>query len=158
MKIAGILGNDIIDGDDGVVVSLWAQGCHFHCKGCHNKKAWDFNGGTEIEKDEVIKTIKEKITANGVVRNFSVLGGEPLCDENVGNIADIIESIRQAFPNIKITVWTGYTFEDFNEKQKRILPLVDMIIDGRFDETKHEVDLRLRGSTNQRILVKGTDF
>jgi len=158
MKIAGILANDIIDGDDGVTVSLWVQGCHFHCDGCHNKHAWDFNGGTERDKDDVVSEIKKLIVSDGIKRNFSVLGGEPLCDENVENVKYVISKIREEFPDIRILVWTGYTFEELNNSQKEVLPLIDVLIDGRFKKELHEPDLKLRGSTNQRILSKGVDF
>ena len=63
---------------EGVSVSLFLQGCHFHCKGCHNPEAWDFEGGDAWYEDELIQTIIDAIAANGIQRNLSILGGEPL--------------------------------------------------------------------------------
>ena len=77
MRYAGLIKNDIVDCDDGICVSLWLQGCPHRCKGCHNPETWDFNGGTEIPIEELIKEIIKSINENGVERNFSVLGVEP---------------------------------------------------------------------------------
>ena len=89
MKYAAIMGNDVLDGFHGTTVSFWTQGCPFHCKGCHNAHTWDFNGGIEDDVEHIISIIKEKLVANGVQRDFSVLGGEPLCDENFENVLHI---------------------------------------------------------------------
>ena len=167
MKYAAILGNDALDALDGFAVSFWTQGCPFHCKGCHNSHTWDFNGGNEADVEEIISIIKEKLVANGVQRDFSVLGGEPLCDENFDNVLHIIASIRKDNPDIKITVWTGYTLEDLykrfvsktdTEKLERFLGMIDVLIDGPYKEELRDIDLPYRGSSNQRVLRRGYDF
>ena len=82
MKFAGILDNDIADGMKGLSVSFWVQGCPFHCKGCHNSETWDYNRW--IDWPERYKEIVyDKLIANGITRNLSILGGEPLCSENI---------------------------------------------------------------------------
>ena len=86
MRIAGLIKNDMVDGS-GFCVSLWTQGCPHRCPGCHNPETWDFNGGTIITLNELEKEILEALNANGVERNFSVLGGEPLCEENLYDVA-----------------------------------------------------------------------
>ena len=164
MRYAAILGNDCLNATDGFAVSFWTQGCPHHCKGCHNKHAWDFNGGIEAPIEDIISEIKNKLVANGVQRDLSILGGEPLCKENLHDVVTIIQKIREEFPNITIHIWTGYTIEELRARKdekddiKEIFKNVDIIIDGRFDETKKEIDLPFRGSTNQRILRKGHDF
>lgn len=164
MRYAAILGNDCLNATNGFAVSLWTQGCHFHCKGCHNKHVWDFNGGIEEPIEDVTRKIKTLLVANGVQRDFSVLGGEPLCKENLHNVATIIKDIKEEYPDITIHIWTGYTIEELfvREPEERdlidIFRYTDIIIDGRFDETKKELDLPFRGSTNQRILRRGYDF
>lgn len=77
MRIAAIQYNDTTNGE-GVCVSLWTQGCPHRCKGCHNPETWDFQGGKEIGRQELLKDILNHINANDVLRNFSILGGEPL--------------------------------------------------------------------------------
>jgi len=155
MRIAGIIENDIVDCDDGICVSLWAQGCPHHCKGCHNPETWDFNGGAEVSPTELAENIIVLLTKNGIKRNFSILGGEPLCPENIDNIIFIVEKIRSILGNnIKIYCWTGYTYEDLlkSDKHKRLFRNIDVLIDGQFDETQRDTTLKLRGSKNQRII------
>lgn len=164
MRYAAILGNDCLDATDGFAVSFWTQGCPFHCKGCHNQHTWDFNGGKEAKVDDIISEIKEKLTANGVQRDFSVLGGEPLCKENLSDVTYIIKEIRKDFPDIKIHLWTGYTLEELlvREPDERdlieVFKNVDVIVDGRFVESLKDPDLLYRGSSNQRVLRKGYDY
>ena len=158
VKFAAINKNDFINGE-GVCVSLWVQGCPHHCKGCHNPEQWDFNGGNEIDIDILINEILIAIEANGIQRNFSILGGEPMVQRNISNTLYILEQIKKHFPNIKTYVWTGYTIEELlSLYDKEILQNIDILIDGRFVLAERDITLKLRGSKNQRILYKGTDF
>lgn len=159
-RYAKIMTNDIVDGTD-VCVSLWMQGCPIKCQGCHNSSIWDFNGGYEIPTD-IRGHIIKAICANGIIRNFSVLGGEPLCQENAQDVDDIISGVRVAYPEIKIFLWTGYTLEQLKEQKNKhidnILSNIDVLIDGPYIESLRDITLELRGSANQRILYKGKDF
>lgn len=160
MKYADIITNDFSSGV-GVTVSLWVQGCPHHCVGCHNPETWDFEGGRPLPSDWLPQLIKA-INANGVQRNFSVLGGEPLCPQNKGLVLQAIEAVRKAYPNILIYVWTGSTIEKLKEQNdeeiNKILELIDVLIDGPFILARRDIRLPLRGSDNQRILKKGIDF
>lgn len=155
MKYAGLMENDIIDGE-GVCVSLWTQGCPHHCPGCHNPETWDFEGGYEIPEDIRGKIVKA-ISANGITRNFSVLGGEPLCEENLDFVLSIITAVRTAYPNIKIYIWSGYTFKELIDKHdSRIISILkqsNVLIDGPYDESLRDITLPLRGSSNQNIII-----
>lgn len=159
-KYAGLNTNDFANGQ-GVCVSYFTQGCPHHCQGCFNPETWDFQGGLD-RPDDIRGQIIKAICANGITRNFSVLGGEPLCDENLEDVENIIIGVRTAFPNIKIFVWTGYTLEQLviknNEHINNILKYIDVLIDGPFIESQKDLTLELRGSKNQRILHKGIDF
>lgn len=159
-KYAGLNTNDFANGQ-GVCVSYFTQGCPHHCQGCFNPETWDFNGGKDLP-DDIRGQIIKAICANNITRNFSVLGGEPLCDENVEEVENIILGVRTAFPNIKIFVWTGYTLEQLiiknNKHINNILNHIDVLIDGPFIESQKDLTLELRGSKNQRILYKGIDF
>jgi anaerobic ribonucleoside-triphosphate reductase activating protein len=158
MRIAGIIDDDIVDSDDGIAVSLWTVGCPHHCKGCHNQNLWDYDAGQDIPIKTVINEIKEKINKNGVMRNFSVLGGEPLDPQNVKDVLTVLKEIRAAYPNIKIYLWTGYTLEELQERKEfdEVLKYVDILIEGRFVEDLKQ-NLPLRGSSNQRVfkVIKG---
>ena len=154
MRYAGLIKDDIVDCDDGICVSLWMQGCPHHCKGCHNPETWDFNGGIEIDREKLVENVISSLTQNGIKRNFSILGGEPLTPENIVDTANIISKVRESFPDIKIYLWTGYVIEELNKKNifiKQILKNIDVLIDGPFILEKKDLTLKLRGSTNQRI-------
>ena len=159
-RYAGLMTNDFANGT-GVCVSFWTQGCQHHCKGCQNPETWDFEGGLELPTDIRGQIIKA-ICANGITRNFSVLGGEPLCSQNIEEVDQIITSVRAAFPQIKIFVWTGYTLEELqkekNEHIINILSKIDILIDGKYEEEQRDITLELRGSKNQHILQRGIDF
>lgn len=153
MKYAYIMPNDFTNGT-GVSVSVWMQGCPFHCPGCHNAELWDFNGGQESSFEEFTQKIDIAMKANGIKRNLSILGGEPLCDENIQYTKQIIDWCKENYPDSKIYLWTGYTKENFNELQNKIFDLVDVLIDGPYIEEKRNISLELRGSENQRIFRK----
>lgn len=154
MRIAGLVKNDIVDSDDGIAVALYFQGCPHHCKGCHNPETWDFNGGMEIDREELIKIVMDSLTENGIKRSLSILGGEPLAPQNINNTIYILSKIREQFKDIKILLWTGYSFKDIkkDKQQKKILKLVNKIIDGKYIETLRDTTLKLRGSSNQNII------
>lgn len=156
MRYAGLIKNDIAAGKK-INVSFFTQGCPFHCEGCHNPETWDFNGGKEFT-DDTLKEILNSIKANGVQRNFSIMGGEPLCDENLFLTLLVCSTVKKEYPNIQIYIWSGYTFEELQERSKfipkitQILSLCDYLIDGPFILSKRDITLKMRGSTNQRII------
>ena len=158
MRIAGLTKNDTTNGED-ICVSLWVQGCPHRCKGCHNPESWDFNGGEQINNWRLIEQISEAITANGIQRNFSILGGEPLAPQNIDDTYQILWHIKERFPSIKTFVWTGYTLEQLKEMyEDTLLENVDVLIDGPFIKAERDITLKYRGSKNQRILYKGVDY
>jgi anaerobic ribonucleoside-triphosphate reductase activating protein len=171
IRYAALKENDIVNGED-VCVSLWTQGCPFHCPGCHNPETWDFNGGIEEDFHILLDKIIKAINKNEVIRNFSILGGEPLCNENVIFTWLILKEVRKHYPYIKIFLWTGYTKEELirikkktkntitNKEMFRLkaVDLVDILVTGRYEQDKRDITLELRGSTNQEILIPGIDF
>ena len=158
MRIGNIKYNDIVDGE-GVCVSVWFQGCPHQCLGCHNPETWNFNGGYEIEYEELEKQVLEAIERNGIKRNLSLLGGEPLCESNLEYAIKLAAAAKQKYPDITIYCWTGYTLEQILKKYNNsILKNIDVLIDGPFILSQRDITLKLRGSTNQRILYKNIDF
>lgn len=154
IRIADINKNDVINGQ-GICVSVWTQGCPHHCKGCHNPESWSFSGGYEVDENEIIEKILQYLVENGVQRNLSILGGEPLCIENINFTITLLAKAKEKYPSIKTFVWTGYCMEKFS---KEILENIDVLIDGPFILEERDITLKLRGSKNQRILYNGFDF
>jgi anaerobic ribonucleoside-triphosphate reductase activating protein len=151
MRYSSIKPNDSINGE-GVCVSLFVQGCEGKCPDCFNKEAWNFNGGKPFGGRE-LQYIKRSLTANGIKRNFSILGGEPLHSNNIKEVTTIINEIKTFDNSIKIYVWTGYLYEDLLKKYgEKIFKNIDVLIDGRFEMKEKDVTLKLRGSSNQRII------
>ena len=154
MKYAGYMPNDFVNGE-GVCVSLWTAGCPHRCPGCFNSEIWDYDNGETVPND-IKGQIVKAISANGIQRNFSVLGGEPLSPQNREFVNDMIKIVRSAYPHIKIYLWSGYTYQellDFNDKNiNSILSQINFLIDGRFEQDKKDLTLKLRGSSNQNII------
>ena len=151
MKYSGLLLNDIAAAP-GVSVSFFTQGCPHHCSGCHNPETWSFDGGKEFTS-ETLNQIIEGLTANGIQRSLSIMGGEPLCAENTFLTYMVIKEVKEKSPNTKIYVWTGYTFEELlahppHTKTKSILQMVDVLIDGPYMEELRDITLPMRGSSN----------
>lgn len=148
-----IIENDIVNGEK-VCVSFFVQGCPHKCPGCFNPETWDFLGGHEYTPDIKWKLI-ELIGANGLQRNFSVLGGEPMAQENLEMVDEVVSAVRAAYPHIAIYLWTGYTFHELrslnNKNINSILNKIDYLIDGPFMEEYKDLNLKLRGSKNQQI-------
>lgn len=155
MKYSGLILNDFAAAP-GVCVTFFTQGCPHHCPGCHNPETWEFNGGKEFTPD-VLQTIIDGISANNIKRNLCIQGGEPLCKENAFLTYLVIHEVKQAYPDIKIYIWTGYTYEELtksppHEKILAILELTDVLIDGPFIEELRDTTLKMRGSSNQNII------
>ena len=151
MKYAKIRKMDISNGE-GVRVSLFVQGCSFHCKNCFNQETWDFNGGKEFTTAEIQKIIE--LANKDYIAGLSVLGGEPLHNNNVNEVFHIVATFKEKFPNKDIWLWTGFKFEDAikDSKRKFILRNIDVLIDGQFEEDKKDLTLKRRGSSNQRVI------
>lgn len=154
MRYAGIIKNDLT-GTDGLQFTFFTQGCPHHCPKCQNPETWDFNGGKEFTP-EVMNEIISGISANGIQRQLGIQGGEPLCDENLFLTTMVIEEVRRHYPDIKIYLWTGYYYKDLNKDNPHIsyiLNNIDYLIDGPFIQEQRDITLKLRGSSNQHILL-----
>ena len=156
MRYAGLIKNDTAAAP-GICVTFFVQGCPLRCPGCHNPESWDFDGGKEFTP-EVLDEIISGLTANNINRTLCIMGGEPLCPENLFLTTLIIKEVRQQKPNVKIYLWTGYTYEELlskktsNPKLEYVLDNIDCLIDGPFIQEEKDITLQMRGSRNQRII------
>ena len=156
MKYAGIIKNDF-SAAPGISVSFFVQGCPHHCKGCHNPETWDFDGGKEFTYD-VLNDIAESLFANGISRSLAIMGGEPLCEQNIFLTLLVVKTIKEKYPDVKIYIWSGYTYDYLmshittNLHLKQVLDYTDFLIDGPYVEELRDISLPMRGSSNQKII------
>lgn len=156
MKYAGIIKNDF-SAAPGISVSFFVQGCPHHCKGCHNPETWDFDGGKEFTYD-VLNDIEESLFANGISRSLAIMGGEPLCEQNIFLTLLVVKTIKEKYPDVKIYIWSGYTYDYLishiatNLHLKQVLGYADFLIDGPYVEELRDISLPMRGSSNQKII------
>lgn len=162
MRYSQIRSMDISNGS-GIGISLFVQGCHFHCKGCFNQETWDFNGGKEWTT-EIENTFLE-LAGRPYIKRISFLGGEPLADENVFTILNIVQKLKMLYPEKKIWIYTGYTWENIVNDNSSIprlatISFADVVADGQFQFDKQDINNKQKlwvGSTNQRVIdVKKT--
>ena len=158
MNYANIKWYDIAIGP-GVRVSLFVSGCRNRCKNCFNPETWDFEYGqpftTEIE-DKILKAMEPEH-----IRGFTLLGGEPFEPENTEAVLPFMRRMRKMYPEKSIWCFTGYDYErDLLTGKKgdhdtviKLLRCLDVLVDGRFVEELKDLNLRFRGSSNQRIIA-----
>lgn len=151
MKIAGFYDESISNGLGWRAV-LFVSGCPHHCPGCHNKEAQDFNYGDEFNEEEILERIKENSILNGI----TISGGEPLCKENIPGVLKFIKDVKEIRPEFNVWCYSGYTLDQLidrnDEETNKCLNEIDVLVDGRFVESKKDPTLKFRGSSNQRIL------
>lgn len=153
MRYAAIKENDIANGP-GVNVSFWVQGCKNHCKDCQNPETWSFTGGKEFTKD-TLNNLFKALKANGINRNLSILGGEPLCPENIPVTKYVIQQVKEKYPETKIYLWSGYYYDELiknKEIKEEIFPYLDILVDGPYINSQRDITLKWRGSSNQNII------
>ena len=157
MKYATIKKYDVANGP-GVRVSVFVSGCNHHCKGCFNEEAWDFNYGnpfTEETIDEVISAM-----APDYIKGLSLLGGEPFEHVNQIGLLDLIRKVKRTYPEKDIWAYSGFLFDrdivgkqcDIFPETKELLSYIDVLVDGKFEESLKNPNLYFRGSSNQRII------
>ncbi len=142
---------DIADGP-GVRVSIFLQGCEFHCKNCFNPETWDFDGGDELT-DEVIERLIE-LCGEEYIQGLSILGGEPMHPKNIAGTTKIAKTFKAVYPNKNLWVWSGFTFEALQKRKdaEEVLTLIDTLVDGQYMDDLHDFRLEWRGSSNQRVI------
>ena len=152
MKMAGFYDESISNGLGWRAV-LFVSGCPHNCPGCHNKIAQDYNYGEEFDEQKIIARIKENSILNGI----TISGGEPLCKENIATVNKFIENVKKERPELDVWCYSGYTFEQLQERNDEItnetLKKIDVLVDGRFVESRKNPEIKFRGSDNQRLLM-----
>ena len=158
MNYASIRKCDIANGE-GIRVSLFVSGCTHRCRGCFNPEQWDFDYGQPFAADaenEILEALD-----NDFIDGLTILGGEPMEPENQRALVPFLRRLRERFGTGKnIWVYTGCVLESELKSETRwrtevtdeFLSMIDVLVDGPFLESKKDISLRFRGSSNQRII------
>lgn len=148
---------DTVDGP-GVRVSVYFSGCPFHCKGCHNPESWSFDAGKPFGPEALAEIMQ--LCSSEYISGLSILGGEPLAEQNIFTVAILTAFFKYKFPDKTIWVWTGYEWDELmlkaeaKEVYRDVLEDIDVAVVGRFELDKRDITKEnlWRGSKNQRII------
>ena len=138
----------------GIGTSLFVSGCLFHCKECFNKEAWDFNYGKPFTKE--VEDYFINCAKNPHVDHVSLLGGEVFY-QDLDIILNLVKRIKTEVKK-PIWVWTGFVFDELIKSKPQgniindILQYIDILVDGQFEIDKKDINLKFKGSTNQRVI------
>ena len=139
---------DIANGP-GVRVSVFMQGCSFHCKNCFNTSTWDFEGGKEFNQDTINEVLD--LCNQDYIKGLSILGGEPMHPKNIEATTSLAKAFKEKYPNKNVWVWSGFKF-DQDLKDTEALKYIDVLVDGQYQDELHDFRLKWRGSSNQRVI------
>lgn len=149
MRYAQIRSLDISNGE-GVGIALYTQGCRFHCKNCFNSELWDYTKGKEWSSE--VEDYLISLLSRDYIDRVSFLGGEPLSEENLEDLDNLLNRIRKECPSKKIWMYTGYTYEVIKDRLSYILKNIDVLVDGLYIDELRDLKLEFRGSSNQRVI------
>ncbi|WP_097026634.1 anaerobic ribonucleoside-triphosphate reductase activating protein [Clostridium peptidivorans] len=150
LQVAGFLDNSLTNGQ-GLRSVVFVSGCNHRCDGCHNEIMQDFAYGDKVLIEEVLERIKSNIP---VIKGVTFSGGEPF--EQAQDLSKLASDTKKF--NLNIWCYTGFTFEEiinnisYNKQWMKLLNQIDILVDGKFEESKKDSKLRYKGSSNQRII------
>ncbi len=141
---------DVVNGE-GTRCTLFVAGCEHQCRGCYNQSTWRLDSGhtyTKELEDQIIRDLNDtRIRKKGL----SLSGGDPLHPANVPHILKLVKRVREECPGKDIWAWTGYTLAELDARQIEITSFIDVLIDGKFEQDKKDLNLEWCGSSNQVI-------
>lgn len=141
---------DVVNGP-GTRCTLFVAGCMHECVGCYNKSTWRLNSGqpfTQEQEDRIIADLQDTAIPR---QGISLSGGDPLHPRNVPDILRLVERIRAECPGKDIWVWTGYVLAELTPEQRRVVDLINVLVDGKFVQDLKDPALIWRGSSNQVV-------
>lgn len=152
---------DIANGE-GVRITLFVSGCTNRCPGCFQPQTWDFQYGEPFTREVEDRLLA--MLAPDYISGLTLLGGEPFEPENQQALLPFLRRVREACPGKNIWAFTGFVYEDLQaegthcrcEATDELLSLLDVLVDGRFEESRKDISLRFRGSSNQRLIDLNT--
>lgn len=157
MNYHNITTDDMLNGS-GLRVCLWCSGCSHHCEKCQNPQTWDKNSGIDFDLDAENELFA--LLANDYISGVTFTGGDPLHENNLDTVYELCSRIKKEYNQKNIWLYTGYTWEQIfkdistheSSMRRQIINLCDVIVDGRFEEHKKDMNYPWAGSTNQRVI------
>ena len=147
MRYHNITTDDMLNGD-GLRTVLWVAGCEHRCRGCHNPITWDVDGGVPFD-EAAEQELFEKLSAD-YISGITFSGGDPLHKRNRDEITRLAKKVCETLPGKTIWLYTGYSWEDISDLE--IIPLLDVLVDGKYVEAVRDPKLHWKGSSNQRVI------
>lgn len=141
---------DVVNGP-GTRATLFVSGCSHQCKGCYNQATWSPNSGhpfTDLMEDQLINDLNDTRIKK---RGLSLSGGDPLHPENLDAVLHLLERVKAECDGKDIWLWSGYLLSELNDKQRQVVDLVDVLIDGKYEQDQADPSLEWRGSANQIV-------
>ena len=154
---------DMLNGD-GLRVVLWLSGCSHNCYKCQNPQTHDPNSGILFDEKAEEELFRE--LSKDYISGLTLTGGDPLHENNLDGVLNLVNEIRLSFPNKTIWLYSGYRFDDeecwvkpkndianiFRFVRQEIIKNVDVMVDGRYIDSQRDITLKWRGSSNQRVI------
>ncbi len=134
----------------GIRVSIFLQGCEFHCKNCFNPETWSFKSGKEFTNETINKILE--LSDKETVSGLSILGGEPMHPKNIEGTIELAKKFKEKFPKKTVWVWSGFLYEDVLKRDPEVFNYIDVMVDGQYVDELHDPTLRWKGSSNQRVI------
>lgn len=165
MNYHNITHDDMLNGV-GLRVVLWCSWCSHNCHNCQNPQAWDINSGIPFDKKAKEELFSE--LSKDYISGITFSGGDPLHENNLQTVLNLVNEIRLSFPTKNIWLYSGYTLEqvmnpvvtgDLNPTRDKIIKMrqdiikqCDVFVDGRYVDELRDVTLHWAGSSNQRVI------
>ncbi|WP_133407481.1 anaerobic ribonucleoside-triphosphate reductase-activating protein [Parashewanella tropica] len=141
---------DVVNGP-GTRATLFVSGCIHQCRGCYNQSTWNPNSGYLFDEAMEQKIIDDLNDTRIKRRGLSLSGGDPLHPANHQGVLALVKRVKSECPDKDIWLWSGYTKDELSQEQQQIIDLVDVMVDGKFEQLLADPSLRFRGSSNQII-------
>lgn len=150
IRVSGVVDDSVVDGP-GIRLALFTQGCSRRCPGCHNPETWDYDGGYLATPDQLM----EQVWANPLLSGLTLTGGEPF--DQAAALLPLLTRLHVEKPGLNVWAYSGYLFEELlagvpSASARGLLEAVDVLVDGPYLEGLRSLELRWRGSANQRVI------
>lgn len=152
MNYHNIKHDDMVNGD-GIRVTLFVSGCSHHCLECQNPQTWDFSSGVFFDEEAEEELFSE--LSKDYISGITFSGGDPI--DNFVSVYVLMKKIKEKFPDKTIWCYTGYTYEylihsNSMKNYPGLLGMIDVLVDGEYKKDLRDVQLKWRGSSNQRVI------